>query len=363
MDSKVIKHRNEIKDNISFEESNAIKGLLIFLIILGHNRIFSAVASSQCWMWLYSFHVYSFFLLPFFYPEKGINGDRIRNNAVKLLYVYLIWFIIYSLCYQIMLHIVPSLAKSDTIPTAFQYILAMLTGSQSLLGNTSGFMVLWFLPVMFSMLLIKGLRERFKNSKMWPIVFTFGVICYIMLIDFRYKAPFSYSIISNIDMVSPIAVFRGLGAFAIGYLSFILYEKLKWWGGVAYLLIFLIASTVWFIFSVVDNSLYWILKPLMTVSFFLSIFCFRHYIGKSSLLQTLGKYSMPIYLVHPFLCILFSSEIFNLQVTSDMKGIILVILSQIIITATSYGIVFLIYKLKYLKRFLFPDSYKELFNI
>ena len=234
MDTNVIKCqscKNEIKNNISFEESNAIKGLLIFLIILGHNRIFSAVASSQCWMWLYSFHVYSFFLLPFFYPEKGINCDRVRNNVVKLLYVYLLWFIIYALCYQIMVHIVPSLAKSTSVPTFFQYLDAILTGAQSLLGATSGFMVLWFLPVMFSMLLIKGLRERYKNSKIWPYVLSVGVLCYVILIDFRYKAPFPDSVIHTIDMVTPIAVLRGMGAFALGYLAFNLYKKLQWGGG------------------------------------------------------------------------------------------------------------------------------------
>lgn len=128
-------------------------------------------------------------------------------------------------------------------------------------------------------------------------------------------------------------------------------------------MIFMVASIIWFLFDVTDNSLYWILKPVMTVSFFLLIYCYRRYFGKSILLQTLGKYSMPIYLVHPFLCILFSPAILTIPKTENITGVIMIILSQIIIIAFSYVIVVFIYKIKSAKRFLLPSSYREILNI
>ena len=228
---------NEIitRDKISYEESKSIKGLLIFLIVLGHNRFFSGIVSDNVYGWLYTFHVYAFFLLPFFYPEKGIDKYRVKNNAVKLLYVYAVWFLIYAVVYAVMSYIVPSLSETGQCAVTqdvIQYPLALITGAQSLLGATSGFLVLWFLPVMFSMLLVKGLHEKYKAQKFWPILFVLGIICYVILIDFRYKSPISSEVVNIIDMISPISILRGLGAFIIGFITIKLYRKLNGGGSI-----------------------------------------------------------------------------------------------------------------------------------
>ena len=71
---------------VSREESNAIKGLLILLIALGHNSILSfawdgcePVEAYFHRNWLYQFHVYVFFMLPFIYNEQPYRKGKKGN--------------------------------------------------------------------------------------------------------------------------------------------------------------------------------------------------------------------------------------------------------------------------------------------
>ena len=134
-------------------------------------------------------------------------------------------------------------------------------------------------------------------------------------------------------------------------------------GGVVYAFIFSLLSILWFVLNVFESTLYWFFKPVLTMSFFLTLFSCRHYLGKSKLLQKLGEFSLPIYLIHPFLCILISPQILKFSLTNDLVNFIILLLTQIAIVSITYGIVSLVFKIKVIKRFLFPGSYKELMNI
>jgi fucose 4-O-acetylase-like acetyltransferase len=82
------------------DNSNSIKGFLILLIVFGHNTLLYKYSLSDGtkieydWYWfLYSFHVYGFFILPFFYEHKeGVRQKFLRilkKNAIRLLYPYM----------------------------------------------------------------------------------------------------------------------------------------------------------------------------------------------------------------------------------------------------------------------------------
>lgn len=64
------------------EESTAIKGLLMLLIMLGHNWMLThnpETGVRLLWKdWVYCFHVYCFFILPWFYGYK-LNSGRVYN--------------------------------------------------------------------------------------------------------------------------------------------------------------------------------------------------------------------------------------------------------------------------------------------
>ena len=78
---------------ISRNESSAIKGLLMLLIVFGHTGMITTnLATGEktfFWQWLYSFHVYVFLILPFIYGNhKSIETDkpdglRIISNDLK----------------------------------------------------------------------------------------------------------------------------------------------------------------------------------------------------------------------------------------------------------------------------------------
>ena len=59
--------------SIDKKDSLAIKGLVILLIILGHNKLISCEHLPFLFGYLYTFHVGVFFILPTFYDIKKRN--------------------------------------------------------------------------------------------------------------------------------------------------------------------------------------------------------------------------------------------------------------------------------------------------
>lgn len=54
------------------DESVGVKGLLIFLVVLGHNSL--AMEYTGLYSLLYSFHVYCFYILPFLYGATAVES-------------------------------------------------------------------------------------------------------------------------------------------------------------------------------------------------------------------------------------------------------------------------------------------------
>ena len=138
---------------ISREESTAIKGLLIFLIILGHNSFFSS-ESRIGMVYLYLFHIQAFFMLPFLYPHKKISFIRIRDYVIRLYYPFIILFLFLSLLNYVgnILGVIPENVSSQMIETDKHwndFLLTILTGNGYNIDYFTGLQFLWFLPVMF----------------------------------------------------------------------------------------------------------------------------------------------------------------------------------------------------------------------
>lgn len=102
---------------ITRDESTAIKGLLILLIVFGHTGMlttnFATGERTFFWHWLYSFHVYIFLILPFIYgyhrkdsTDTSTEGsgkyvdikqviNDLKHNLVKIGVPYC-WFFLFS---------------------------------------------------------------------------------------------------------------------------------------------------------------------------------------------------------------------------------------------------------------------------
>ena len=68
---------------IDRDTSSVIKGVLIILIVMGHNKVLCSTDNKGA-DYLYLFHVICFFILPFFYDtKKEITVKRLCDIVVR----------------------------------------------------------------------------------------------------------------------------------------------------------------------------------------------------------------------------------------------------------------------------------------
>ena len=135
---------------ISINESTALKGLLIFLIVLGHNMIFTyCVLPYNGMAYLYSFHIQAFFILPFLYDSKILNVKRIKDYFFRLYWPFIIISIILYICRIIY--------NKPVEYNIVELIQMWFTGNPQLIKQLCGIQILWFMPVMCSLCIIKDL--------------------------------------------------------------------------------------------------------------------------------------------------------------------------------------------------------------
>lgn len=167
------------KSYLSKEESLSIKGLLILLIILAHNSLLCTrdgdSSDFYIWRnWLYTFHIQSFFILPFLYGDKKVLSWKllcktILHDGLKLLTPYM-W--ITAICIIIRCIFIPNPINWDKI------IIAFIIGSQWLVSQAIGFHFLWFLPTFFTATVIK--RFFFSNDTRGKLLLTIiGLLVWI----------------------------------------------------------------------------------------------------------------------------------------------------------------------------------------
>ena len=161
---------------ISREASTAIKGLLMLLIILGHTEMltpnYASGERSFLYYWLYSFHVFIFFIFPFIYGNKKrafVNGRRIdtdksymgwqlvdnqnvindtKHNVIKLGVPYFVFFLFSALVFVVA-------GKGEFNVGGMLY--AFFFGNEPLIDKYAGFNYLWFLPAMLALLFLKSI--------------------------------------------------------------------------------------------------------------------------------------------------------------------------------------------------------------
>ena len=132
---------------ISRNHSTTLKGVLMLLIILGHNAILMEHNGDFTYKeFLYTFHVWGFFLLPFLYPISKPSFAQLRKYAKRLILPYCILFLFFLLVFSLLTKTIPNLKETS---------LAFISASQLLLKQTIGFRLLWFLPTMFIILIAR----------------------------------------------------------------------------------------------------------------------------------------------------------------------------------------------------------------
>ena len=145
---------------ISKKDSTLLKGILILLIMLGHNSIL--MQERAIFNYLYHFHVYIFLLLPFLYNVPKFTIERVKKDFVHIYKPYTIIFIILVLINTFVL-------KERYNFTQVMY--AYISGNEYMLKANIGASFLWFMPTMFSLLLLRNWLMKKPGKILWSCVF------------------------------------------------------------------------------------------------------------------------------------------------------------------------------------------------
>lgn len=273
---------NAARSLLSRSESNGIKGFLIILVLLGHNKYM--MEGEYIFRFLYSFHVYSFFLLPFLYDFKPAStAEFVLKNAGRFFVPYMVFFLV----------LVGIKYFTTNSVSVAGVVVAFITGNQPLIRNaldTGGF--LWFIPTMFSLLLIRNVYYSARVAT--RIVFTaVSLIC---------LACWSFGWLNGVLIYSPLSLFV---AFAMLLPALLLRHIESAVSPAVVGLWFFILMVIIFILypSAASNpNLYLICNRMVCpVIIFAFILSFRRVLAKSAMLINIGKQSFGIYLIHIFL--------------------------------------------------------------
>ena len=342
---------------ITRDESSAIKGLLMLLIIFGHTSMlttnFATGERTYFWNWLYTFHVFVFFILPFIYGHKRkvvetrIEGSvdyqqvvfEFKHNFVKLFIPY-VWFCVISA------FVFLSIGGGDFNPKGMIY--AFLFGKQSALGQYFGFNLLWFLPAMLALLTLKSIYYNFNKFVRICIV-TISLILWGLWF-------FKVFDISKVSTYVPFAISQAFYFIIFGLMARWLVEKHwpnKFVIPIVILLIGLFTWIDWKPIILPHFSLYAVMRMLMPVLVFILLYVIRNLLSKSKLLKLIGTYSLQIYLIHVFIINALNVLFLHFTKESIGLGIVIYVLTIII----SIVLAMIMVKVPIINKVLFPKEW------
>lgn len=134
---------------------NEFKGILIFLIVLGHNTLFSQFFP-LLFSALYNFHVACFLLLVFIYPAPS-SPIVLVNRVVRYLVPHSVFFLVACGLYFYYYVYGNDIDVTDWLKSV---VFAMVVSSEEAYKEAAGFRVFWFLPALTTLLCLRYLYYR-----------------------------------------------------------------------------------------------------------------------------------------------------------------------------------------------------------
>lgn len=345
------------KSLLTRDESASLKGLLIFLIVLGHNSLFCN-AIDGFHSFIYCFHVQCFFVLPFLYPSKSLSVSSIKDNFFRLYWPFIIIFILYSIVFKIVAPYLPpqgyAYFLSDNDGGIVNCFRTILTGNWFMIEFFSGFQYLWFLPVMFSCLVWKQIVEYaticHKKATV-VLLMALSLVCYVMFFVFMYHAPYGLEINHGILQFSLFGALQGLGIVLVSYIIRAICERYNDGQLWIWVLLFCV-SLIWYVITLESAITIWVLRGVMPIIFFVILFGLRKQLSSFNLLKKIGDNSFLIYIIHPVFCKFF------VMLTPEHLSInwVYIIMSQILIIVMSYYLAKFINNMEIIRRTFFPKK-------
>lgn len=308
---------------INKSQSTSIKGLLILLIILGHNfMLANYVSQGRIFVWTYSFHVTMFFIIPFLYDKKESTiRQTIKKTARKLLFPF-VWFYLLSFTlYSIHYH-----STFNTIT----FIKGLIPLNTDWIPQAAGVQYLWFCPVFFMFTIIKSILPIMNKYLKWILLFI-SAICFCIV---KINIFFSKEIYCNLIIASLSYIF--ISWLTIKLYHFLSKDKYK------YLAIIFVIYSILILSGIKLPKI--ISHLILPITFLSILYLSRNYLSKSKILIAIGKLSFPIYMVHFFVNIIFEMALKINLINGIISYILTVSICYFVITlfkkATLYKVVF-----------------------
>ena len=340
---------------IKISESAAIKGFLIFLIILGHNMIFTHYTEPiQGMGYLYCFHIQAFFILPFLYGAKLLTKKRLANYFIRLYWPYLLLTTILSVIYS-----------NFYLQKGFDFweILRMyITGDVDLIKQHCGVQIFWFMPAMFS---LSVLKDWFYNSNkvVRTVLLLFSCIANVFLFlasDYGYY----YEISADIRSVVPFGLYSGISYLVFGVFVRWIVGKLKEFEikcSSCLIIGFIGCSFLYFIneLSFHEQMIHVALLIVMPIIFMLILWYNGRHIQHLSFMEKAGDKTFPMYIIHPFIgYILYAFVVKYIHIS-----LLWAIVAQIVMFWGSYYLSVGLYRVDRIRKILLPRSFSELKSV
>lgn len=306
--------------------SEVIKGILIILIVFGHNHILSPNTESGGIMdYLYQFHVAGFFILPFFYQHSAtLSWERVGNVIVRNWMPYL-W--ICCLCW------LAFSAVKGSFEFGCQHVMDFFLGTQTPIRRSFGFVFPWFLPTYCSLSIMLLVARKYRY--VFLLLALMGCATFMM-------SWMEFYIFKN---TVPFGAGLALNYFASGAITFAIHKYVKY-GRYIGAFAFVALSVCWWLKLSLG-----VLYHFMPATFFLLLLTIAPLMN-SKWLQMLGKHSLGIYLFHVFVLNFLFRLLPHTQVWGWLEFIISLLISLLLIMCID--------KVERLKRFMFPHSVKDL---
>lgn len=250
----------------------------MLFIILGHNKILCPNNSSQ-YCFLYSFHIFIFFIIPFFYNKMySFSWDSFK----KIVFTNYKYFNLFFL-----LNVVLFIFYNGHVDVK-EVIKAWFFPTPKTLKDAIGFTFIWFIPAFVSCSLI---RVCYNN------IYTVIVRRIILLIAIVAGCFYSFQM-AYVFPNCPFALAIGFFYFGYGETCFLLCRECRFIKKQSVsLVLFVIVCLLYFLWYRAYEA------PMYVISYFafFVLFAFRKVLSEYRFLRLVGTNSLFVYLLHIYI--------------------------------------------------------------
>jgi len=347
---------------ISRDESTAIKGLLMLLIVFGHTGMlttdYATGSRTFFWNWLYSFHVYVFLILPFIYGYKNNSVENttkvtgggklidihqvlkdLKHNLIKIGVPYC-WFFLFSA----IIFVTIGGGKLDLGGMLYAFVF----GNEPLMDEYIGFNFMWFLPAMLALTTLKSVYYN-SNKTIKSIIISISIVLWVLAI---FKVVSKYTVGMYVPFALSQAFYFIILGLAARYIIERQYRK-KILKPIVVLSIGALTVLLYYRNEIHTTiSFHTAIRLVMPILMFLLLYGIRDLLAKSRILKFIGTYSLQIYLVHVF--VINALVVLFIHFTEQNIGLGIVI--YILALGISCGLALVMVKVPFINKVLFPTK-------